>query len=135
MYVGDLPTYELDIPRLHRVADRIIRGLYFAHLREPVPATHAVDVFAAPLVRGLSENVRQGFEPLIAFVQQEPAIVIGDRVFRYHFRPDPIDESSCVVSLIVYEAFTFLGWVMPQSKPSRDNFGPRSHQGSPDRGR
>lgn len=114
VYIGEFPTYELNIPRLHRVADRIIRGLYFTHLREPVPGTHAVKVFAAPLVRRLPDNVRQSFAPLIAFVQRQPPVVIGDRVFRYHFRSDPVDASSCVVSLIFYEAFAFVGWVMPR---------------------
>ncbi len=116
LYIGNFPSYELSIPRLHAEAEWIIRGLYFAHRRTPVPADREVHVFAGEIVRRMRADVRQSFAPLIAFVQAVPAIVIGNRAFRYYFRTLPEDASCCLVALIFYEAFSFFGWVMPETE-------------------
>jgi hypothetical protein len=109
LYLGDAPIYELDVPRLQRVASRIIRGLYYHHWREPVPESYEVVAYSAELVRRLPKETRDGLAPLLAFVDGEPARSVGD-VLRYRLRTFP-EGAGCIALLVFYGAVSYLGFV------------------------
>jgi len=81
LYLGRYPTYELGVPRLERVAERVMRGLYFHQTGSPVPWSHEAHIFASERVRRLPKSIRDEMGPLLHLVQQAPAITIGERVF------------------------------------------------------
>jgi hypothetical protein len=116
LYLGTHPTYELGVPRLERVAARIMRGLYYKWTDHPVPWTHDADIFAFERIRRLPKETRDGVGPVLGLVMQAPAVTIGDRVCRYHLRSFPGDPAGVIVALVFYEAMAFLGWVLAREE-------------------
>lgn len=112
LYLGTYPTYELDVRRLERVAERIMRGLYYKWSGNPVPWIHDAHVFASERLRLLPKETHDGLGLMLRLVTQAPAVTIGDRVFSYYLRPFPDDPAGMIVAFIFYEkAIAFLGWV------------------------
>jgi hypothetical protein len=41
-------AFEVDLPRIKRVSQRIVRGLYYYHLSEMLPPNHTIDIYVQP---------------------------------------------------------------------------------------
>lgn len=110
IYVGHHPTYPMDVRRLHRVAKRVLRGLYYTKFGNAVPATHSVHGFLWEYVRQ-KPHIHDNFREVIGVIQQAPTITLGERVFRYRMLPFPGDPCGILAAFDFYEAVAFVGWV------------------------
>jgi len=110
LYVGKTGVYEVDHPRLERVAERIVRGLFFHHTGEPVPSTCGVKAWCFE-GRTLPDEMKQVLGDIVGGLQGSKSHELGNRTFRYKFsfveESDEHPHSSAWV-FSVYEAVDFL---------------------------
>ncbi len=106
LYVGKARAYKVDYPRLERVAERIVRGLFFHHRGKPVPSTCGIKAWCLA-GRAVPEGIRQ----VVGGIQGSKSYEIGKRTFRYKFsfveKPGEHPNSSGWL-LSIYETIDFL---------------------------
>lgn len=113
IYAGRGGAYDVDLARLGKVVIRIMRGLYFHHYGEPLPAWCAVDSWCVDGFEGADSSVLQTLQNWIIQLQRHPPIEIGGGVFKYwHCLADDdakSDNFSSVWFLLFYESTAFFG--------------------------
>lgn len=117
LFIGMRLAYSVDLSRLFRVVERVVRGLYYHETRHALPEDHDVvvasnETFIDLPVEKLNEYNRTVIEPLA----QLPARTIGSRVFWYRyarFQQDDVVLSAW--ALTFYAGISFLALTGPKS--------------------
>lgn len=98
---------KIDRSRIKRVANRIIRGLFYLENHYPVPVDYVVE----------TEFSQTGFPQI--FTKIEPLLdhfslprIVGNGVFAYSFATVEEDSDSTIWLLSFYEALPFIGFVI-----------------------
>lgn len=103
IYVGREPAFKLDIQRIDRVTQRIIRGLFFHEKGHSVPVEYEV-----------SACIQQfGLEPVLKQLQevQFPQLrIVQDGVFSYTFKGSEEDPDSSIWLLWFYKELPLVGF-------------------------
>jgi hypothetical protein len=112
LYLGNKSGYTVDLDRLDRVATRIVKGLFYHERGYRLPDTHRasarVDARLMPDEQGSSDTAK-----VLAALQTQPLIAIGDGVFSYRFVFTE-DEPDCSVWLMsFYERLFAIGFTLP----------------------
>jgi len=95
IYLGKAPTIKIDWPRIQNVINRIVRGLYWKHENERLPANSIVtDCFYKPKLSEAHQGV----------ISQLPLYQIGNgNVFSYSYLIDEADRSHSFWYLMFYD--------------------------------
>jgi hypothetical protein len=103
LYLGKHPVLKLEQERIARVAQRIIRGLFFHEKAYPVPEGYEV----------LASIQQFGIDPIVEELQgvqfSEPRIV-QNGVFCYRFAETESDPNSSVWMALFYGTLAFVGF-------------------------
>jgi hypothetical protein len=103
IYLGKSPAMKINKRRFDRVADRIIRGLYWHELRTRVPAGYDVmnrQSHFEPVLEQLGTGVAHFVEPR----------QIADGAFMYTIATVPEDPASSVWLSLLYGTIPFVGF-------------------------
>lgn len=107
LHLGTKPVFEVENDRLHRVMDKICRGLFYAHSNRLLAQTHEVDWFH---VMG-EEKIRHADQMIRVM---KPLADFGDTVFRYrHYFSEQNPDNSAWL-LIFYDSVAFIGTTSPK---------------------
>ena len=107
LYLGDAPTYDVDLDRLGKVTNRIVRGLFYSEFHRPLPETYGVRSYAESGFRHLTFDQRGILNEVTRTLSSTPPRVIGDRVFEYRFRSVPEDVNTTGWLLRFFESELF----------------------------
>jgi len=107
-YLGKEDALKLDVARIDRVGQRIIRGLFFHEKKLPLPENY----------QARAKIQQFGIEPILEKLQgiQFPILrIIQDGVFSYTFRDSDEDPNSGIWLLLFYKNLPLVGFIRPQS--------------------
>lgn len=111
LYLGDVPAIKVNKKRCDRVAQRIIRGLFFHEKGHPVPEGYKVE----------NRFYQFGFERIVKSLGNPPFVeqrVIGNSIFIYTFA-SCTGEPDCTIWLSVFfRGLPFIGYTI---KPEEDS--------------
>ena len=110
IYLGKSGAIKIDKARFDRVAERVIRGLFFHELGFPLPIKYKVTNI-------YSQFGFQDIEHLLGKVKFEEPRVIGKGVFWYTYAMTDEDPNSGVWLQKYYEGLPFIGFT---TDPSRE---------------
>ena len=100
LYLGKSPALRIDQERINRVAQRIIRGLFFHEKACPVPEGYEV----------LAYIQQFGFDPILEKMQFPKLRVVQNGVFCYTFKETELDPNSSVWLALFYGHLPFVGF-------------------------
>jgi len=106
LYLGKKDAFKLDVERIDRVGQRIIRGLFFYEKRLPLPANYQV----------IAKIQQFGLEPVL---EKLPGIqfvdlrIIQDGVFCYTLCGTEEDPNSGIWLLLFYNNLPIVGFIRP----------------------
>lgn len=103
LYLGTAPILKIDRDRLNRVAERIVRGLFFHERRHPVPSGYEV----------IGRVQQSGFDRILARLEGVafPQVrEIQHGVFSYTFKEAASDPDSTVWLAAFYDSLYFVGF-------------------------
>lgn len=115
LYVGRDEAYDVDLERLGRVADRIVKGLYFKEFGACLPSTHGVRSFAESGLTEIDSDMRSTVKQTIAALVSKPPRVIGEGVFKYWVQATPEDPATTAWLMCFYAVESFLCLTVPHS--------------------
>lgn len=105
IYLGRAPAIRVQAKRINRVAERIIRGLFFEEFKVPVPEGYEVTNRMSQQGFG---NALEGIKPSLF----KPWREIGKKHFRYTYAQADEDPYSVVWLSILYDSLRFLGFTI-----------------------
>jgi hypothetical protein len=106
IYLGKRDAFRIDRQRITAVLSRIIRGLYFHELGQPVPTNYQV-------VAELQPQVNSKLIEMVASISfTSPPKVVGEGVFEYFFQRVDEDPNSILWVLHFYGCFPAIGFVL-----------------------
>lgn len=104
IYLGNTPALKVDRGRISRVAQRIVRGLFFHEKKYSVPNGY----------EALGYIQQFGIDPILEKLEgvEFPAVRdIQDGVFCYTFRQSEDDANSGILLALFYGSLPFVGFV------------------------
>lgn len=118
IYVGRRMSYDVDLVRIRRVVERIIRGFYFAESSSPLGIANEVNVYLNEDLQQETQDVLDDLTKhiLLPLAAQTPK-VIGDNVFSYRFHITDENPIYSVWGLSFYETVPFLCLTVPHTSP------------------
>lgn len=113
----DQPELEVEMKRIHRVATRIISGLFFLNKGFPVPSSHQIVCMAEEILQDISLEKQEDI--LLAVYElcvKSPEFVVGSaNEFNYRFGFVPsVDQFTSKWLLFFHKEFAFFGAVVPK---------------------
>lgn len=108
LYLGEAGSLNVDVARIQRVLDRIVRGLFFHHLSKRLPKTGSISVVSDWFVPDLPGEVRTSVEAVLDFLSTAEPTVIGSGVFCYRYRIIEEEPYGSVWWLSFYDHRRFL---------------------------
>ena len=107
---GEDPTYDVDVPRMERVVERIISGLFYDRFQCAVPAPHQV------LAHELKGTITDAYGPgITAFLLPINSGDVGDGKFHFiHSRKSDCERGSVWI-LWFFRHIKFIGFTGPKT--------------------
>ena len=119
LYMGRVEAYDVDLVRLGRVTDRIVKGLFFKEFDMPLPSTHGVQSFAESGLTKIDSDMRLAVGTTVEALMSRSPRVIGEGVFEYWVQATPDDPATTAWLMRFYHIESFLCLTAPNSaKPS-----------------
>lgn len=114
-FAGYSPVWQYDASILHRVGERILRGLHFHHFGERVRKGSLV--MCRPLldIPMRTDSYDALVRPLRDALRTQPIRNIGPGVFKYRFGVAADNSEHSVWLMTFYEAVEFVGQIEPAS--------------------
>jgi hypothetical protein len=113
LYVGKSFTMKMEMARLSRTVEKIIRGLFFHTKGYPVPEDYRV--WSQCLFNINEAGARVYLEQIVPAIKDTPVEAIGDRVFRYRYGWQLDTPNIVFFQLGFYERIDFFGFTAPKS--------------------
>jgi hypothetical protein len=119
LFLGQRPAYDVDLERLDRVAQRIVKGLFYRERGARLPNEYVVSAYSASGLSNLTKDKKDYIITNIVdpILLQTPK-TIGNNVFTYRFMFSPEDPNVSAWHLIFYEKVAFLCFTTPLSTDS-----------------
>lgn len=115
IYIGRRQTYDVDLARLDRVAQRIARGLFYHEQHRILPEQYEVFAFSAAGLSNITKDLKdQIITELVDPLLQQTPKTIGNNVFAYRCSFNPEDNNSSVWHFIFYDKVVFLCFTAPR---------------------
>jgi hypothetical protein len=107
IFIGKSGMYEVDVKRLIKTVNRIIKGIFYFEFRKALPIEYNVHSYLLEQLKFDNEVVK-----LIAMVKNGFSQTIGKNVFSYWIRKTD-EDPNCTISLLVfYKKVTFLSFTV-----------------------
>jgi hypothetical protein len=102
----------LDLDRFDRVAERIVKAVFFFERGWRLPSSYSSVVLAAAGLRKLPGDLAGQLRVQVEMLLALPEKHIGGEVFTYrsHYDPDDLNQSSWL--LIIHRKHFFFGWTI-----------------------
>lgn len=113
LHLGHTGGYDVDLIRLGRVTDRVVKGLFFKEFGKPLPCTHEVRSFAESGLTKIDQDMRLIVGQTIKALVSKSPNVIGEGVFEYWFQATPDDPATTAWLLRFYNIEWFLCFTAP----------------------
>jgi hypothetical protein len=107
LYLGDAPAYDVDLNRMGKVTNRIVRGLFFTEFSRRLPEGYGVRSFAESGLRSLTPDNSILLRKVLEVVSSTACRTIGERVFEYWFQAAPEDPNTTAWLLRFFESESF----------------------------
>ena len=115
LYTGNRLGYDVDLSRIRKVVERIVRGLYFAEVCEPLGLDVGLKILLnedfqdepKDVIEELSKTI---LEPLVSM----DAKVVGDNIFTYRHHIAEENPSISVWGMSFYGHVPFLCFTGPE---------------------
>ncbi|HZZ80875.1 MAG TPA: hypothetical protein VFE62_20400 [Gemmataceae bacterium] len=103
LYLGHAPSFSMDWPRIRRVLQNVMKGIFYSVQNRPLSADTVYQV--VPIESQEDERALADLEPLIA--QMNPWVGFGDDVFacRYVFEEKAGDVLLCFMQFYRHRIF------------------------------
>jgi len=115
IYLGDHLEMQLEVPRINRVSQRIVRGLFCHERKRPLPQNYEVIGRLSP----------DGIDSILEILKREgimfpPIRSVGNGVFEYTFRASEEDLDSTILLALFYQHLYFVGFTrqLPERRAS-----------------
>jgi len=118
LYVGNAEAYDVNLERLGRVTDRIVKGLYFKEFGGRLPSTHGVRSFAESGLTDIDSDLRLTVRQTVEALVSKPPRVIGEGVFEYWFQATREDPATTAWLMRFYAVESFFCMTAPLSVAS-----------------
>jgi hypothetical protein len=118
VFWGTKTAFDIDYDRLHRVAERIINGLFYHETGRPLPVSH---VPQALLQDGFQEGLFKDFLPIFARLLRKPEPQTIGSVFKYWYGPFPDDPNMSMWVFSIYDQAIFVGLTLEREEAHRRN--------------
>jgi len=118
LYVGQAEAYNVNLERLGRVTDRIVKGLYFKEFGSRLPSTHGISSFAESGLTDIAQELRLTIEETVTSLISNPPRVIGEGVFEYWFQATGEDSATTAWLMRFYAVESFFCITAPLSAAS-----------------
>ena len=107
LYIGQAGTFDVDLTRLGRVTNRIVKGLFFEEFHRRLPQTHDVRSFAESGLRDINSEQRADLSRIIASILGGDHRMSGENVFEYWFKvtPEDVDTTAWLFRFFGVESF------------------------------
>ena len=115
IYLGCKGTYNVDLERLDRVIERIIKGLFFHHYGKPLPKEYSAKSFSVDGLIDHSVWKLPDTKLILKEIKRYRSINIGDNVFAYKFFRLQEDENVTFWLITFYSRVNFLGFTLKES--------------------
>jgi len=115
LHLGRGLVYTVDLPRVFRVVERVVRGLHYHETGASLPAEHDVVVASDETLSSLpAEELAEYRMTIIEPLAQVPRTILADRVFWYRVaRVAQGAHELSVWALTFYASITFLALTGP----------------------
>lgn len=110
LYVGTATAFRVNGDRLNRVANRIVKGLFYQEKGFRLPDKCEAVAFADPLTMNDDPDV---VNRIVSFMLTKPEKVIGNNVFSYRYYFHEEEEYTSAWLMIFYGSMLFYGSTSP----------------------
>ena len=121
LVAGKRWAFKVDLDRLFKVAERTVRGFFYAHQKRPLRGDYGVWIQSEDTLSQLPFDQREMIvRDLILPLADMPSVSIGDSVFSYRaqFAPDDPDVSGWIQNY--YGGVHFLCATLPAPEGYRE---------------
>jgi len=109
LYLGRAEAYNVDMERIQRVVERIVRGLYFAEMGHPLGLENEVNVHTEEgLMHQPPDSLAILERTILVPLASVGAKLVGDGVFAYWFKTTEEQPEASVWVFNFYEKLRFL---------------------------
>lgn len=117
LQLGTRLGFNIDLPRVLRVVERTVRGLFFHETEHRLDPNYDVRIFSDDtLTENSSEILEELRNTILIPLAQKSPTVIANGAFHYRFHITDEDPFLSVWGLSFYERVTFLGLTVPHVK-------------------
>lgn len=109
LYVGKTGQYDVNLERLDRIAERIIKGLVFHEQKKRLPEGYMTVAYVLDSFEEASVNTKEILGTLISSVQDQEVKSVGNGVFTYRMRFLEEDMFDSISYFTIYEVVEFIG--------------------------
>jgi hypothetical protein len=126
--VGETGAYNIDVPRIARVIERITRGLFYRETGRPLPLDYSVLVVNENDYMGWTVEYRKHFDEVVMrqIMANDPNS-FGHDVFFYRKAPVDTDPLQGVWQMVFYKTVGFVCFVM---SPANTREFEKAHSGN-----
>jgi hypothetical protein len=111
IYLGKRTILNIDYTRVEAILNKIVRGLFYHVVGNPLPNSYMVKVFA---LEGLTDEVRTDAKlamPIQIVMEQSPTI-IGDNVFSYRHKFFEDDDFAAIWLIEFYSCYRVIAFTL-----------------------
>jgi len=119
--LGQLPTYEVDLVRLDRVASRIATGLFYHEFGSRLPDDYGTVSYNKSGVAGNLPGI-QAIQALCAKLTTCQPKTIGSNVFSYWFQRTKEDLNASAWLFVFFGRVPFLCLTLPKSVAAKKTY-------------
>lgn len=113
IYLGRAPAYNVDLSRLCRPIERIVRGLYWSEFGKRLPGDYEVATFSLDMLDSTNIQTQIWISNLADAALRGRLREVGGQAFRYAFIRDSQDERVSLWMIQIYVRVYFFAITKP----------------------
>ncbi|HIJ90087.1 MAG: HNH endonuclease [Desulfobulbaceae bacterium] len=116
LYAGKRLGYDVDLNRIRKVIERVVRGFYFAEVGKPLGFNIGVKIISNDDLQDEPQDfIKELKETILVPLASKEAKVIGDNIFSYRHHIAEEDSTVSVWGMSFYSHVPFLCLTAPDS--------------------
>lgn len=113
IYLGNEPVLYVNYERLEKILSKIIRGLYYHHIKRTLKKEYSIKIFGQDNLKLQTPEMKEFIKSkILHYVNQAPLYEIGKNTFHYKYLLTREDNYAGAWVLRFYEKVHFLGLVL-----------------------
>lgn len=116
LYLGKAATLNVDLNRIYRVLERVIKGLFYHEKGYRLPDNYMVNIYSDSEMETLTEDARNKLKvDIIQPLASKTPHTVGNDVFSYRVAFTDVDPNTSAWVLIFYQNVFFLCVTLPMN--------------------